>query len=88
MSRTYLSIGPGGPRVGVIVSGRGFVRALAIIGIPFGLLAFAGNIMDKTDGSGLAGFGAAAALAALLWFAWTRPAKERGKPAPFFNPKT
>jgi hypothetical protein len=86
MARSYFSIGPGGPRVGVIVSGRGLGLALAYIGVPFGLLALAGNVTDK-GGSGLLGFGAAAALAALLWFAWTRPPKERGKPAPFFNPK-
>jgi hypothetical protein len=86
MARLFVSKSIGnGVRIGAGVSGRGFVRALAYIGIPFGLLALAGNVIDK-GGSGIAGFGAAAALAALLWFAWTRPPKERGKPAPFFNP--
>jgi hypothetical protein len=83
MTRAYLSIGRGGPRVGMVASGRGLLRGFLTLAIPFGLLGLAGNVMDKS-GSGLLGFMAAGALAALMWYAWTRPPwdPKSGKPPP------
>jgi hypothetical protein len=81
MSRGFVSIGPGGPRIGVVMSGRGMARAFAILAIPFGAMALFGG---ATDMYGVVlGFIAASALIALLWFAWTRPPGN----GPLFHPR-
>jgi hypothetical protein len=70
MSRGFVSFGPGGPRVGVVLGRKEAGKALALILVPFGVLALFGG---ATEHFGVLGFIAASALIALLWFAWTRP---------------
>jgi hypothetical protein len=81
MSRTFISIGGGGPRIGVVLGRRDMARFVAILAIPFGALALFGGATDQY-GNAL-GIVAASALIARLWFAWTRPP---GK-GPLFHPR-
>jgi hypothetical protein len=81
MSRTFLSIGAGGPRIGVVLGRRDMARFVAVLAIPFGALALFGGATDMY-GDGL-GFLAASALIALLWFAWSRRPQEW---SPLFPP--
>jgi hypothetical protein len=81
MSRGFVSIGAGGPRFGVVMSGRGMARAFLTLAIPFGLLALFGCATDQYGN--VLGIVAASALIARLWFAWTRPP---GK-GPLFHPR-
>ena len=81
MSHGFVSIGPGGPRFGVVMSGRGMARAFATIAIPFGALALFGGATDQYGN--VLGIVAASALIALLWFAWSRRPQEW---SPLFPP--
>ena len=81
MSRGFISIGAGGPRFGVIMSGRGMARFVATLAIPIGVLALFGGATDQYGN--LLGIVAASALIALLWFAWTRPPGN----GPLFHPR-
>jgi hypothetical protein len=46
MARSFISIGAGGPRVGVVLGRRDMARFFAVLAIPFGLLALFGGATD------------------------------------------
>jgi hypothetical protein len=81
MSRTFLSIGAGGPRIGLVLGRKDMARAFATIAIPFGVLAV---FEDATEHFGsVLGFIASSAFVALLWFAWTSSPGN----GPLFHPR-
>lgn len=71
MARTFLSVGAGGPRIGVVLGRRDMGRAIAAIVIPFGVLALFGVCTEQLGG--VTGFIAASAVVAMFWRAWTLP---------------
>lgn len=62
MSRTFLSIGAGGPRIGVVLGRRDMGRFVATLAIPFGVLALFGVCTEHAGG--VMGFIAASGIAA------------------------